>query len=275
MKIRSIFKISTLFLIVALLGSCKSEFEKIRTSGDPDKLYKKAFEYYENEEYQKAQTLFELVISNLRGKVESEKVYFYYAYTHYYLRKYLLAAYYFKDFNNKFLNSSYREEANFMSAYSNYKLSPNYRLDQSYTEQAIKDFEAFTNAYPDSERVAEANKLIDEMRRKLEKKAFAVAQLYFNLREYQSATHAFENLLKDYPDSPDIQKVRFRIIEANFLLAQNSVISKQEERYKSTLEKYSKFKERYKTSAFDKQLQNIFRTANKKLKQISNDRYKS
>lgn len=181
--------------------ACKSEFEKLRATGDPETLYEKAFEFYEAEDYLKSQTLFELVISNLRGKVEAEKVYYYYAYTHYKLNKFVLASYYFKNFSNTFPNSEFREESDFMSAYSNYRLSPTYRLDQTYTLKAIDGFQLFANTYPNSERVSECNDLIDEMRKKLEVKAYSEAELYFNLQQYQSATHSFENLLKDFPDT--------------------------------------------------------------------------
>ena len=149
-----------------LSSACKSEFEKIRASGDVQLLYEKAVSYYEDGQYQRAQTLFELIINNLRGKVEAEKIYFYYAYTHYHLQKYVLAAYYFKNFTNTFPNSQYREEADFMKGYSNYQLSPSYRLDQSYTQDAINDFQLFVNTYPTSERVNECNRLIDECRAK-------------------------------------------------------------------------------------------------------------
>ena len=64
----------------ALLSfGCKSEFEKIRASGDTDRIYTKAFEYYEQEEYLRAQTLLELIIPAYRGKPELEKIYFAYA----------------------------------------------------------------------------------------------------------------------------------------------------------------------------------------------------
>ena len=76
--------------IVALVSSgCKSEFEKLRATGDSATLQTKAFEYYEKGDYVKSQMLFELIINNLRGKVQAEKVYFYYANTHYYLEKYI------------------------------------------------------------------------------------------------------------------------------------------------------------------------------------------
>ena len=201
-----------LLISLSLLStSCKTEFERLVESSDVPTLLKRAGEYFEAGEYQKAQTLYEGVLGSIRGRTESEQSYFNYAYTHYYLERYTLASFYFKDFANKFLNSQHREEADFMSALSNYRLSPSYRLDQSFSQKAIGNFETFVNTYPQSDRVAECNRLIDQMRVKLQKKAYAEGELYFNLREYESAVASFENLLKDFPETSDAEKVRLMI----------------------------------------------------------------
>lgn len=267
--------ISSVLLAVGFLflTSCKSDFEKLRSSGDVDLIYKKAFEYYEEEEYAKSQNLFELIINNLRGKVEAEKVYFYYSYTHFHLRRYVLASYYFSNFSTTFPNSPFREEADYMMAFSNYQLSPSYRLDQTYSAKAIDQFQLFVNTYPTSERVSECNRLIDVMRRKLEKKAFAEGELYYNLRQYQAATQSFENLLRDFPETPDAERVRFLVMKGNFLLAENSVLGKQIERYQATLGFYKKFINKYPVSNYRKEADSISKTSNKKLKQLENDRY--
>ena len=272
MKIKLIFPI-LLAVGFIFLSSCKSDFEKLRAGGDVDLIYKKAFEYYEDEEYLKAQNLFELIINNLRGKVEAEKVYFYYSYTHYYLRRYVLASYYFKNFTTTFPNSTYREEADFMIGFSNYQLSPSYRLDQTYSAKAVDQFQLFVNTYPTSERVAECNKLIDIMRRKMEKKAFAEGELYYNLRQYQAATTSFENLLKDFPESPDAERVRFLILKGNYLLATNSIFAKQQERFNKTADYHRKFVNKYPNSKYRKEADSILKTTTKKLKQLENDRY--
>ena len=254
--------------------SCKSDFEKIRTSGDVDTIYKKAFEFYEQGEYLKSQSLFELVINNLRGKVEAEKVYFYYANTHFHLRRYVLASYYFKNFTTTFPNSSYREEADFMTGFSNYQLSPSHRLDQTYSLKAIDQFQLFVNTYPSSEKVKQCNQLIDEMRRKMEQKAYAEGQLYFDLRQYQASTQSFENLLREFPETPNAENVRYMMIRANYLLASNSVYTKQEERYKDTMKYYEIFTDKYPKSKFDKELVNIYKNSTQKLKDLENDRHK-
>jgi len=259
-----------LFLVLSV-SSCKSEFEKIRASGDPTTIYEQANKFYEAGEYQKAQTLYELVINNMRGKVEAEKIYFYYAYTHYHLQKYTLAAYYFRNFANTFPNSNFREEADFMNAYSNYELSPSYRLDQTYTQKAIDGFQLFVNTYPTSERVTQCNQLIDESRAKQEKKAFAEAELYFDLKQYQSATHSFQNLLQTFPDTKQAETIRFLITKAAYLLAVNSVYDKQEERHLNVLEASETFFNKHPKSKYSRELRVIKNNSNKKLKEFAND----
>ena len=162
-----------------------------------------------------------------------------------------------------------------MSAYSNYKMSPTFRLDQTHTLKAIEDFQLFTNTYPESERVAECNKLIDELRSRLERKAYDEGELYFDLRNYQSSVQSFENLLRDFPETNNAEEVRFMILKATFLLAENSVIEKQSERYTEALNRAEEFVARYSKSANLKEAALIKETSIKKLKQLENVGYKS
>ena len=227
------------FFLLFAGTSCKSEFERIRSSGDPDAIYQQAIAYYDDGEYLKAQTLFELVIGAFRGRPELESIYFKYADTYYQLGRFILAAYYFQNFSNTFPTSPLREEADFMAAFANYELSPSYRLDQQYTQAAIDGFQLFVNSYPQSDRVGLCNQLIDELRRKLENKAYKTGELYFDLRQYQSATLAFENLLIDFPDTDNGEQVRYMIVRSAYLLADNSVYEKRLERFQNA-QKYAR-----------------------------------
>ena len=264
-------------LLLSALGfiSCKSEFEKIRVSGDTEKIYESALSLYEEGEWQKSQTLLELIIGAYRGRPELEDIYFKYAYTFYNEERYILASYYFNNFANTFTTSVLREDASFMSAYSNYQLSPVYRLDQSYTEKAIDEFQVFVNTYPESPRVEECNKLIDRMRKKLEKKAFETSKLYFELRQYQSATQSFENLLKDYPETNNAEQVRFLIVKSSYLLASNSIVEKQEERFNQTKEYANKFLEKYEKSDYYKEVREILTASTLKLNSFTNGGYQN
>lgn len=251
-----------------LAGACKSEFERVRVSGNPELVLKKAFEYFEKGEYQRSQTLFDLVLNTIRGREDSEKAYFQYAYTYYHLQQYVLAAYYFKNFSNTFTNSPFREEAAYMSAYANYLLSPTYRLDQTNTRQAIDEFQLFANLFPKSPRVAECNKLIDELRRKLEQKAFAEGELYYDLRQYQSSVISFDNLLRDYPESPDAERVRFLIAKSSFLLSENSVLEKKLDRYTETVTRCNDFIEKYPSSKYAREVKQMLRDAESQIRAL-------
>lgn len=250
-----------LFALLFLASSCKSNFEKTRTSGNAELILTSAFKYYEKKNYQRALTLFELVVNTLRGDARAEKAYFEYAQCHYQTRQYLLAAFYFKNFSNTFTSSPLREEAAYMSAYSNYQLSPSFRLDQKATESAIEEFQIFVNLFPKSEKVGQCNKLIDELRRKLEEKAFGEGQLYYDLRQYQSAVISFDNLLRDYPESPDVERVRYLIAKASFLLAENSVVEKKADRFAQAVSRCDDFLQKYPSGKYSKEIKETRKTA--------------
>lgn len=263
MKIRSLIIIIGLG-IICLNTACKSEFEKIRASGDTASILQKANEYYDAGEFGKSAALLELIIGSYRGKQELEDIYFKYANTYYNQGKYILASYYFKNFTKTFPNSKYREEADFMSAYSNYQMSPTFRLDQTYSLKAIDEFQLFANTYPDSERVSEANQLIDQMRKKLEVKAYEEGQLYFDVRQYQASMHSFENMLKDFPETTNNEEVRYMIIKASYLLAENSVVDKQAERYLDAEKKAERFMTRFPKSKYYNEVNIISKKVQKK-----------
>lgn len=236
-------------------------------------IYDKAFELYDKGDYLKAQTLFEQILSAYRGRAKAEQLYYKYAYTHFYLGTYVSAAYYFKSFSSTFTSSSLREEADYMAAISNYNMSPSFRLDQTYTLEAIEDFQNFINMYPQSSRVPEANQLIDEMRAKLERKAFAEGRLYYDLKQYESSIQSLDNLLRDFPESTNAESVRFLILKASYDLAVNSIYEKKEERFKKVLDKYSDFINKYPTSLKIKEANAIKNNAEQNLKELEYGRY--
>lgn len=255
--------------ILALTTSCKSEFERVRTSGDPNAMLEKANAYYTEGDYLKAQTLYELVVTAFRGQKEAEMIAYNYANTYYQLEQYLLAAYYFKNFATTYGGSSLKEDADFMTAYSNYQLSPTYRLDQSYSLKAIEEFQEFINRYPSSDRIQECNSLIDGMRQKLEFKEFEAANLYFDLQQYQSAVRSYDNLLIEFPDTERAEEVRYKICRSAFLLAQNSFVEKQQERYEEALKRTTIFLSRYPSSSYNAEVRKMQSDSQKRLKQLT------
>jgi outer membrane protein assembly factor BamD len=134
---------------------------------------------------------------------------------------------------------------------------PRFVWTKSASESAIEEFQIFVNLFPTSSKVAQCNQLIDELRRKLEQKAFAEGQLYYDLRQYQSAVISFDNLLRDYPESPDVERVRYLIAKASFLLAENSVVEKKEERYGESVTRCNDFLEKYPSGKYSKEIKEL------------------
>lgn len=264
-----------IIIIPFLFSACKTEFEKVRTSNDPEMTYKAANQYFESENYLNAQVLYEIAIPYYRGKEEAEDLYYKFAYTHYHLKDYILASHYFKNFAKSFYASPNKEEAEFMEAYSKYKLSPNHKLDQSYSGDAIDALQNFINRYPESEKVEECNSLIDDIRGKLELKAFDEAQLYFDLKNYNSAISSAENMLIDFPDTKRGAEVRYLILRASYKWAKNSVFEKKEERFKDCIEKLNTFRKRYKSREYKEEIDEILKDSEKELKFIENVRLKN
>jgi len=265
MKFWLLIAFSTVFLF-----ACKSEFERVRTSNDPVLILEEANELYENESWLKAQTLYDIVIPYYRGKAEAEELFYKYAYTYYNLSDFILSAHYFSSFSNSFINSSKREEAAFMSAYSEYQMSPIPALDQSYTQKAIESLQLFINKYPNSERIENCNQLIDELRLKLEEKAYKQGLLYYNIRQFVSSVSAFENMLKDYPETKKAEEVHYLILSASYKYAENSVLEKREERLRETIAHYNLFKKKYPRSKYSRKANQIKKDTEKLLNSFGN-----
>ena len=270
MNIRFVF-----FVVLLAASACKSSYEKIRTSNDAALQFKAANDFYKKKDYVRAQALYELALSSYRGQKEAEELYYNYADCHYQLREYEMAAHLYKNFASTFINSPLKETAEFNAAQAIYKTSPNYRLDQSGTIKAIDAFQSFVNTYPESPKVAESNKLIDELRAKLEKKAYEQGKLYLDIKNYQAAISTFENLLTDFPDTKNDREVRYLIPKSMFLLAENSIFEKQKERYVESVNKSEYFLNRYPTGTYSKEVIAIKKEANKKHKNPEYDRYQN
>lgn len=266
-------KVALLFFSIALitLASC-NKYNRLLKSSDFELKYTKAVEYYGKKNYVKALPLFEELMTVYRGTAKAEQVSYYYAYCNFGLEDYLLASYHLKNFVKTFPNSEYAEEAQFTSAYCYYLDSPVYSLDQENTIKAINEFQLFVNMYPNSARIKDCNDYIDLLRRKLERKAYENATLYFNIEDYKASMQAFRNLLKDFPDNPYREEANFMILKSNFLLAKNSITEKKQERYKSTIEVYYKFIDNYKDSKYLQEAEFIFESAQKQLSKESKEK---
>jgi len=261
------YSVCTLLIALLLIfGGCKSKFEKLKASNDNKRKYDEAVRLYNKRDYRKALELFDGLVQRYRGQEQAEDLFYYYAYSNYRLKDYTSARYHFKTFAETYPNSTRAEECRFMAAYCYYLDSPIYSLDQTNTLNAIDAMQLFINLYSKSERVAEAGKLIQNLRDKLERKSFENAKLYLTIGDYQAAIISFDNSLRDYPDTKYAEEMEFLTVEAQFLYAKNSRDYLQEERYTITINLVDRFIEKY---AKSKYLNEIISLKTKSQKEVS------
>ncbi len=245
------------------------KFNRLLKSGDMEAKYAAAIKYFEKEDYTKALTLFEELMSVYKGTSKAEEISYYFAYCNYNLNDYIIAGYQFRNFVKNFPNSKHVEECAYMNAYCFYLNSPTYSLDQVDTRLAIKEFQRFTNQYPKSERIPKCNEILDIMRGKLERKSFENAMLYYDMGDYRASIVSFTNHLKDFPDSKHVEQFSYLIIRANYLQALNSIESKKQERFKATVDAYIKFVDLYPKSDYLKEAEMVYTSALKNLEKYT------
>lgn len=264
---KNIFGLVAVLTLLIFNTSCDS-YQKVLRSTDFEYKRKMAKKYYNEGVYYKAIPLFEELMSVFKGTQDVEKIYYFYAYSHYGQDDYLLAAHYFKTFADTYPRSVYAEDAQFMTAFCYYKLSPKPSLEQTYTGRAIEYFQLFANAYPNSDKVKRANQLMEQIRLKLETKAFLSAELYFKVKSYKAAATAFENILEDFPDTRRQENLRFLILKSFFLLAENSIKDKQKERYEAAIDAYFELIDRFPEGANSQEAERMYETSLKKVENL-------
>jgi len=270
---RKAFILTVWIGLILFYTSC-SKFRQIQKSDDWEVKYRAALEYYDKEDYYKASVLIEEILPILRGRPEAERIQFYFAYSYYYQKQYIMSAHYFQTFFTIYSRSEYAEEAMYMHAYSLYLDSPDYELDQTNSRDAISAMQTFINRYPQSKYANDANQIIDQLQLKLEKKAYENAIQYYRLEKYNggealvAALIAFDNFQDDFPDSNFNEDISFLKIEAAYKLAKQSIRSKMRERLMTAIEHYQYFIDNYPQSDYVKNAENIYTNCLEELEKL-------
>jgi outer membrane protein assembly factor BamD len=254
-----------ILLVTVLLISC-SRYNKVFKSKDPEYKLRMAEQYYANKKFSIAQQLYEDLFTYYKGDPRYEDMIYKYAYCFYNQRDFLSAENYFKNFLEIFPKSAKAEEMDYMRCYSYFKQSPKADLDQSNTVKAIGAMQTFIANHPGSARIADANKVIDECRAKLEVKGYRNATLYFNMGQYKAAAISFANLLNDNPDSQKGDEYKLMVIRAYYEYALLSVEEKQRERFEQVVTEYNDFADRYPDSKLIKDAERYYNLSQNNLK---------
>ena len=254
-----------LLLATLFLTSCNS-YEKLLKSNDSLAKFEAAKKFYQEKKYIKAITLLENIAPHFKGTDKSEEVLYLTAKVNFDNKDYFTAGNYFSTYTRTFPRGKYADESWYMVGYCAYKDSPDTRLDQTPTIEAINAFDEYLQIFPAGERAADTNKYLNELHEKLAYKAYLNAKLYYNLgnylgNNYLSAVITANNAIKDYPNSKYKEDLAFLILKSKFEQAEMSVVTKKAQRYRETIDEYYSFSSEFPESKFSKEAQRILNTS--------------
>ena len=259
-----------LLVVILSLVSC-SEYQKLLKSDDADLKYTKAVAYFDKGDFMRASTLFDAVANYYKGTDRSETVLNYLAKSYIGQKDYTTASDYYKTYVKTYPKGKYVIESKYMIGYCFYLDSPDARLDQTPTYSAIAALQEFIEVYPESERVPEANKLMDELNDKLAYKAYLNSKLYFNLgnylgNNYESCVITAQNALKNFPATIYREELSMLILDAKYQQAVQSFEVTKLDRYRNTIDEYYNYINEFPAGKFRKQADKIFNESKKIVK---------
>ena len=262
MKIRNLIIAAA---AIAALSSCKTQYELLMQSNDADAKYEAAFNYYNEGKYSKAGSLFESLSMLTSGTERDDTVRFYWGLSNYKFRDYYTAETNFDNFLETYPRSPFASEARYLRLDCLYRSTLRYELDQAPTYKAITDISEYIIEYPDNPHMQTCRDMLLDLNERLDRKAYEGAKLYYKMEDYKASRVAFRNVLKDDAENIYREDILYYIAMSSYKFAQNSVASKQKDRYLTFVDDYYNFIGEIPDSHYRKELDNVYRKAQRAL----------
>jgi len=236
-------RLLTMICAALLLTGCAHEYNQVYKSQDTNYKYEYAKEAFANGKYTQAATLLEELILVMKGTDNAEESLFMLGMSHFNNKDYESAAQSFKTYYKTYPKGIYAEKASFYIGESLYQSTPEPRLDQTETVNAISAFQDYLDIFHEAKLKDEAQARLLQLQDKLVKKELYSAQLYYNLgsyfgnctnggSNYEACIITAQNAIKDYPYSKEREDFALLIMKSKFEIAQQSVEEKKLDRYR-------------------------------------------
>ncbi len=261
MKIRTII-IAALAVLASV--SCKSQFELLLNSNDVDAKYEAAFQYFNEEKYSRAATLFESMAVLTNGTERDDTVRYYWGLSNYKFKDYYTAETNFEKFIENYPRSPFASDARYLRIDCLYRQTLRYELDQAPTYKAMAAISEYILEYPDNTHMKECRDMLEELNERLDKKAYEAAKLYYKMEDYLASRVAFRNVLKDDAENIYREDILYYIAMSSYKYAQMSVAEKQRERYLTFIDDYLNFVGELPDSHYRKELDALYQKVQKK-----------
>ena len=268
----------SLAILATLLTSCASEFNRVYKTTDNDYKYEFAKECFARGKFTQAITLLQELVTIQKGTDNAQECLYMLAMAEYCDRDYESASETFKKYYQTYPKGIYAEQAAFYIGQSLYQSTPEPRLDQTATVNAISAYQDFLDFFPGSQLKAKASSRMFELTDKLVLKEYLSAKLYYNLGDYfgncnyggsnfEACIVTSENALKTYPFTTMREQFAVLIMKSKYELARQSVEEKKIERYRDAEDECYGFINEYPESVERKTAERYI----KKCKEITKD----
>lgn len=267
-----------IFVILAFLSlmleSC-SRYNALYKTADYEYKYEAAKQCYAAGQYTKAYQLLGDLINIMKGTDKAEECLFMNGMCYFNLKDYDTAVLYFDKYFKTYPKGVYAELAKFYAGKASYLQSPDPRLDQTPTYNAINQLQEYVELYPYSERRDQINDMIYELQDRLVTKEYESAKLYYDLGTYngncmnggsnfEACIITAENAIKQFPYTNMKEELSILILRAKYKLTVYSVESKVKERAQQTVDEYYGFKNEFPESKYLDEAEKIFIIVNPK-----------
>lgn len=161
-----------------------------------------AMKFFNKKDYTKAQEQFSLITYKYSGSDVADDAQFYLAESYYKQEDYVSASSEYDRLVSSYPRSEFVEAAMYKLVLSYFELSPNYALDQKFTQDALIAAQNFIDLYPKSDRMPEVEKIRQQILDKLARKDYVNATVYRKISEYEAAIAYYDFVITGYSDSP-------------------------------------------------------------------------
>ena len=115
------------------------------------------------------------------------------------------------------------------------------------------------------------DKMIDNLKDRLELKAYKSAYLYYHMEDYKAAHYALKNVLKENADNRYREEILYYTALSAYKYAVNSIEDRQRERYLVFVDDYFNLISEYPESKYAKELESLYTKVQKYLKKDNQD----
>lgn len=198
-----------LFASLLLLGACATEVNL--DTLPPEEIYTKAYQYFQDTDYEKAAEAFDKIEQQYPYSEWAERAQIMMAYSQYKQNEYTDAIMTLDRFlqlhpGNK--NASY---ALYLKALCYFEQMSDPLREQEMSQKADDTFRELLERFPKSVYAEDAKAKLETILNTLAGKELAVGRYYQQHEDYIAAMNRFQIVLKDYPKSNQVEEAYYRL----------------------------------------------------------------